>query len=206
MVLSGIGRTHNIMTQAIDTQDANLSEYQAKLDSLIAADSKAIFANYSRAHARCIIRTFLSGAKESADILAGDFGNDFYQHPAIQAAVLKAVTNGAHVRVISLGTSKASKDFVVAIAESASHAPSPPGKQGTFQYKFAQVRQGAKVKHYMIIDGKRYRLEDYHDEGSDSVHAEVCCNGQGKATTLTRTFEAVWNRLPTPSEENEQHS
>ena len=179
------------MPQLIDTQDSSLSKYQAKLDRLIAEDSPAIFANYSRAHARCIIRTFLSGAKKSADILAGDFGNDFYQYPDIRAAVLQAVTNGATVRVISLGTGEQSKAFVERLAKDANNEAS----QGKFQFKFAMVSPGARVKHYMVIDSKRYRLEDYHDEGSSTVHAEVCCNGTEKAETLTGLFSDVWNRL-----------
>lgn len=176
-------------------QDTSLEEYQAKLDKLMAEDSTAIFANYSRDHARCIIRTFLSDAKKTADILAGDFGNDFYQHTDIEAAVLRAVANGAQLRVISLGTSEKSKTFVRGLAEVARDIATRSPQTGDFQYAFARVLPGKKVKHYMVIDGKRYRLEESHDEGSHIVHAEVCCNGKGKAATLTRTFESVWDRL-----------
>ncbi len=189
------------MEPTTDMPDANLMEYQAKLDRLIAEDSPAIFANYSRAHARCIIWTFLSGAERTVDILAGDFGNDFYRHPAIRSSVLKAVANGARVRVISLGTSPDSRKFVAGVAHSAREKEASADPGGGFEYRFAKVRPGARVKHYMIIDGKRYRLEDYHDEGSESVHAEVCCNGKGKAATLTRLFESVWDRLPVPADE-----
>lgn len=175
-----------------ETSELNLEEYQAKLNKLISEDSPAIFANHSRRHARCIIRTFLSGARESADILAGDFGNDFYQYPDIRAAVLKAVDNGSQIRAISLGTEKDSKAFIESVVDKANSGT----RKGRIQVKFAKVRPGTRVKHYMVIDGKRYRLEDYHDEGSKTVHAEVCCNGIEKAMMLTHTFENVWSKLP----------
>jgi len=178
-------------TDTIKTPDPNLEEYQAQLNRLILEDSPAIFANHSRRHARCIIRTFLSGAQKSANILAGDFGNDFYQYPDIREAILKAVDNGCHVRVISLGTQEQSKAYIEDLEKEANNGH----RNGFFVVKFARVRPGARVKHYMVIDGKRYRLEDYHDEGSSTVRAEVCCNGKVKADTMTRSFDSIWDRL-----------
>lgn len=175
--------------------DSTLEEYQAKLDQLIAEDSTAIFANYTRAHARCIVQAFLSGAFDSADILAGDFGNDFWRQEPVRRAVLRAVSNGARVRVVSLCTDPESKDCVRRLAEAARFAPCEGARPGKFLYKFANVRPGTQVKHYMIVDRKRYRLEDYHGAGSPAVHAEVCCNGRAKAATLTRLFEGVWDKL-----------
>lgn len=178
-------------TDTIKTPDPNLEEYQAQLNRLILEDSPAIFANHSRRHARCIIRTFLSGAQKSANILAGDFGNDFYQYPDIREAILKAVDNGCHVRVISLETKEQSKAYIEKLEKAIKDAY----PKARFGVKFAKVRPGARVKHYMVIDDKRYRLEDYHDEGSNTVRAEVCCNGKVKAATMTRFFDSIWNRL-----------
>lgn len=177
--------------------DSNLAEYQAKLDRLMLEDSPSVFANYSRAHARCIIKTFLSAAKEKVDILAGDFGNDFYRQEDVRGTIEKAVNKGACIRVISLGTSPESKSWVASLAKEVN--VSQDGGRARFLYKFARVRSGAQVKHYMIVDGKRYRLEDYHDEGSKLVHAEVCCNGPEKAFFLTRAFDEVWNKLSSPA-------
>lgn len=187
-------KTKGMSKYTTETPELNLEEYQAKINKLILEDSPAIFANHSRRHARCIIRTFLSGARESVDILAGDFGNDFYQYPDIRASVLQAVDNGSKVRVISLGTQEKSRAFIRGLANEANDG----SRKGSFLVKFARVRPGTQVKHYMIIDGKRYRLEDYHDEGSNTVRAEVCCNGKVKAATMTRAFNAVWSRLGAP--------
>ena len=187
------------MKETITSPEANLEAYQARLDRLILEESPAVFANYSRAHARCIIKTFLSGAKEHVDILAGDFGNDFYRQESVKSAITQAVKNGARIRVVSLGTSAGSKSQVKDLAESIRDECQTAESKGQFLYKFAKVREGSRVKHYMIVDGKRYRLEDYHDEGSNQVHAEVCCNGPEKAAFLTRTFDSVWDRLSEPA-------
>lgn len=177
---------------------ANLKAYQSKLDALLAEDSTAIFANYSRAHACCIVRTFLNGAQKSVDILAGDFGNAFYRQDAIRDAVLKAVANGARVRVISLGVDEDSRAYVRRLAETAKSIADEKGNNGALLFKFARVRPGAQVKHYLVVDDKRYRLEDYHADDSDTVHAEVCCNGIEKASVLKRTFGATWDRISNP--------
>lgn len=170
---------------------SDLAEYQAKLSRLMLEDSSAIFANYSRAHARCIIRTFFESARNSVSVLAGDFGNDFYQLPDIRNALRRAVANGAQVRVISLGTSECSMNAVTAIRDELNNM-----RAGAVEVRFGVVRPGAQVKHYMVIDDKRYRLEDVHSDSVDApVHAEVCCNGPGKAAALNVSFNNVWNRL-----------
>lgn len=56
--------------------------------------------------------------RKTADLLAGDFGNDVYQHPDMEVAVLKAISNGTQVRVISLGTSEESRK-VLKVAKNA---------------------------------------------------------------------------------------
>ena len=89
-------------------KECDIGEYQAELTKLMLAESPAIFANYSRAHARCIIRTFFESARNSVSVLAGDFGNAFYQQPDIRDALRRAVMNGAHVRIISLCTDESS--------------------------------------------------------------------------------------------------
>lgn len=170
----------------------DLGAYQAELSRLMQEDSPAIFANYSRAHARCIIRTFFESAKNSVSVLAGDFGNAFYQQPDIRDALRRAVANGAHVRVISLCTDESSMNAVVQLRDELNQL-----RSGAVEVRFGVVRPGAQVKHYMVIDDTRYRLEDVHSDDPDSpVHAEVCCNGPGKARALSFSFDNVWRRLP----------
>ena len=169
----------------------DLGAYQAELSRLMQEDSPAIFANYSRAHARCIIRTFLESATRSVSILAGNFGNAFYSLPDIRAALQRAVANGAHVRVISLCASESSRNAVTQFRDELNQL-----HNGAVEVRFGVVRPGAQVKHYMVIDDRRYRLEDVHSDDPESpVHAEVCCNGPGKAHALSFSFDNVWRRL-----------
>lgn len=171
--------------------ECDISEYQAELTKLMLAESPAIFANYSRAHARCIIRTFFESAKNTVSVLAGDFGNAFYQQPDIRDALRRAVVNGAHIRVISLCTDENSMSAVIQFRDELNQL-----RNGAVEVRFGVVRPGAQVKHYMVIDDRRYRLEEVHSDGEDSpVHAEACCNGPGKAAALNVSFNNVWSRL-----------
>lgn len=178
---------------AVDAYTSHdLGAYQVELSRLMQENSPAIFANYSRAHARCIIRTFLESATRSVSILAGNFGNAFYSLPDIRAALQRAVENGARIRVISLCVDGKSMRTVRDLVTSMNNL-SP----GAIEVRFAMVRPGAQVKHYMVIDDARYRLEDVHSDDPESpVHAEVCCNGPGKARALSFSFDNVWRRLP----------
>lgn len=175
----------------------DLGEYQARLTKLMLEESPAIFANYSRAHAHCIIRTFFESAIDSISVLAGDFGNKFYGLYDIRQALVKAIRNGACVRVVSLCTREESVAVVNKLKNELNALRTEDASvKGTFEVKFATVKPGSQVKHYMVIDNKRYRLEDIHTDHIESpVHAEVCCNGPSKAAALNLSFNAVWERL-----------
>ena len=171
-----------------------IEKYQAKLNELLDKNSSAIFANYSQGHARCIIRTFLNAATQSVVVLSGDFGCEFHQASDLRAALISAVERGVHVRVISLGTSDQSVDRLNELKRNLD-ANSPSG-HSTFDFRIGVVREGMLVQHYMVVDGRRYRLETAHaNPAPESVHAEVCCNGEEKAMVLGRSFNAIWTRL-----------
>ncbi|MBO7688646.1 MAG: hypothetical protein J6V72_19870 [Kiritimatiellae bacterium] len=181
----------NSKNNGAESSARDLAEYQAKLSKLMFEDSPAIFANYSIEHARCIIRTFFESAKNSVSVLAGDFGNDFYKQPDIRYALKRAVANGALVRIISLNGNADSMNTVIQFRDELNKM-----RCGAVEVKFGVVRPGARVKHYMIVDDKRYRLEEVHSaEKGSPVHAEVCCNGPGKAAELNLSFNNVWSRL-----------
>ena len=174
--------------------NAELEAYQARLLELLYSDSPAIFANYSKAHANCIVKTFLGAAKESVVILSGDFGGDFYCDDSVREALKSAVRNNVSVRIVSLNTDQESTRQLANLKRELSEG-APEGK-ASFSYKLGVVRPGAQVQHYMVVDSKRYRLEESHPmPAPDTVHAEVCCNGPAKSALLGRAFDAVWARL-----------
>lgn len=178
-------------TSSAPVSPAELEAYQARLLELLYSDSPAIFANYSKAHARCIVNTFLGAAKDSVVILSGDFGSDFYCDETTKAAIKAAVRNGVSVRIVSLNTEKESINQLATLK-----TESDSIKKDGLEFRLGVVRQDAKVQHYMVVDSKRYRLEESHPmPAPDSVHAEVCCNGPAKSAFLGQAFEAVWSRL-----------
>ena len=69
-----------------------IQAYQALLERKMAEDSPDIFSNYTKAHAECIIKTFLSGAKTSVVIFSGGFEGDFYNgDDMVQRFIVPAV-------------------------------------------------------------------------------------------------------------------
>ena len=173
-----------------------LIEYQRRLYELLYSDSEAIFANYSQEHAQCIIRAFIDAAEHTIVFLSGDFGGGVYREGGdIRCALEAAVRRGVDVRVISLGQNDGSKESLAALNTRLCKEADASVK-GSFSYKMGVVREGAQVQHYVVVDGKRYRLEAAHATPvPDSVHAEVCCNGRAKAALLTNSFNTVWNRI-----------
>ena len=179
------------MPSSAPVSPAELDTYQARLLELLYSDSPAIFANYSKAHARCIVNTFLGAAKKSVVILSGDFGSDFYGDETTKTAIKAAVRNGVSVRIVSLNTARDSIDQLAALK-----TESDSIKKDSLEFRLGAVRPDAKVQHYMVVDSKRYRLEELHEmPAPDTVHAEVCCNGPAKSSVLCQAFEAVWSRL-----------
>lgn len=158
-----------------------IQAYQALLERKMAEDSPDIFSNYTKAHAECIIKTFLSGAKTSVVIFSGGFEGDFYNGDDMVQRFKDAAQRHVSIRLITLGGAGCldSLDGV--------------------HLRRGKVVEGAegKIFHFMVVDGKRYRLEEVHGalRPLDPVHAEVCCNGVDKAKRLTSIFDTVWNKL-----------
>ena len=200
----------NVMKDQVMATD-ELVEYQARLDELMDSDSPDIFGNYTQNHARRIIRTFFASAEKSIMCLSGDFGNPkgVYGEAEIESALREAVGKGVDVRVISLNVSPDSisrlnslceelnKEVAAGDVKDETRCCCGKVRHGSFAYKLGVVTNPkAEIHHYLIVDGKRYRLEAAHSNpvGCD-VHAEVCCNGPLKAASLKRDFDTIWGKL-----------
>lgn len=173
-----------------------LVEYQKKLNYLLYSDSEAVFANYSQNHARCIFRTFIDAALDSIIFLSGDFGQGVFQEESIKNALVAAVKRGVKIRVISLSGNEVSLKNLKLLEGSVNSIPNEKNCGGYFRYRIGTVRGGARVQHFMVVDGKRYRLEEYHEAPvPDNIHAEVCCNNKMSANAMSAMFNIVWGRL-----------
>ncbi len=166
-----------------------IEKYQAKLDSIVASNSSAIFANYTQEHAECIFRTFIRNAQREVLLLVGDFTGGIYIKPDIRSAILCAIDRGVNLRVISLTPERRQE------MEQYRNIISPNAK-GHYDYRIGRVKSGVLVHHYMVVDGKAYRYEEPHIElHPTEVHAEVCWNGVEGASLLSRRFVDIWSRL-----------
>lgn len=191
------------MAEGVDAKkisEDELIQYRQDLNRFLYSDSEAIFSNYCQEHAKCIIRAFFDAAVDSVVYLSGDFGGGVFCSGPIRNSIVEAVKRGVNVRVISLETSEKSRGCVERLAAELKKSEHPEVK-GEFQHIFSRVREGAKVQHYMVVDRKRYRVEEWHpDHQVENVHAEVCCNGKAKAAVLCGMFDDVWYYLKTEQE------
>jgi hypothetical protein len=54
------------------------------------------------------------------------------------------------------------------------------------------------IEHFLLVDGKRYRIEDPHDKiigKIEDTKAKVCCNSPDIVKEKLAFFNAVWNKL-----------
>ena len=65
----------------------------------------------------------------------------------------------------------------------------------------AKYKGNKKLKHYLVVDHKRYRLEEYHtpfgNKPPDILKAEVCCNDPVKSSIMENSFDRTWRMLST---------
>ncbi|MCQ2394239.1 MAG: hypothetical protein MJ249_08120 [Kiritimatiellae bacterium] len=187
-------KTEKRECQAGGITDADIAGYKEKLYGLLYSNSSAIFANYSQRHARCIIQAFLDAANDSVEFVSGDFGAGVFCEKEIHDAITHAVWRGVKMRVISFGASDGSAARIKALSDEIDAREKKPG--GEFRCVRAKLAEGASFQHFMVVDGRRYRLEEAHAEPvPNTVHAEVCCNGPAKAAFLRSVFNSIWGRI-----------
>lgn len=173
----------------IKAEPRQLSEemlkYRRRLNELLDKDSPALFGNYSRDHADCIAAAFLRRARDSASILSGDFAAVLRNSPEVLNALNDALARGVVVRAVTL--SGTLEDVTVLLDKNV---------REKLQCRVGRAAPGSTPQHYMVVDGKRYRLEAPHAmPAPPSVHAECCCNGPAKASFLRAAFDGVWTKL-----------
>lgn len=181
------------------------------VDKRLAEDSPEVFGNFSYENAKYIIPRFVSNAEESVSIFAGSIPGDFYGkslgpegipfYEAIEKAVQNIVAKRqqmknvaeSSIRIITIDDKK--NPDLVQFAEATNK------KYGVSVIKIIQAEyQGKeKLKHYLVVDHKRYRLEEAHESFRNGppeiLKAEVCCNNPDKATLMENSFNRIWSVL-----------
>lgn len=165
-----------------------LTEYRKGVESYLKEESPVIFGNYTKEHAACIVELFAKSARKTIDLLSGCYPSSFYGND-ITELLTNAANRDVKVRIITL--CNGGNEDLVALSRSNSNIEYRPGR----------LRGDNPVSHFMVVDGKRYRLEAPHKESDpETVKAEICCNGPKKAAELEDLFNVAWGILK-PEEE-----
>lgn len=175
--------------------------YNEMVDTFLKNDSTEVFGNFSPEHAKYIIIKFLESARKSVDILSGSFSDAFYDGNGI-FSVLKHVAKklsevDGKIRIITVNGEVNEK--LNSIVEEINTELN----RNVISYIPTCYKGKGPLKHFLVIDGKRYRLESEHKtipEGQlpESVKAEVCCNGEEKASALISFFDNVYRIVSNP--------
>ena len=184
-------------------EDCNLNDYRynAMVDQYIKDDSPVVFGNFTASHASHIITRFLESAQISVAVLSGSFADAFYDGLAIEFLLQQTAgrlsSNNGHIRIIT--TSGSYLTHLVELCDRINAAFPARKDNPVIQYIPALYSGKNPLKHFMVVDAKRYRLEEPHpsngDQIPDYVKAEVCCNGRKKASELLESFETIWRVL-----------
>lgn len=184
---------------------ANLN-YNEKVDKRLRERSPEVFGNFTRENAQYIIPTFIQGAKKSVEILSGSIPDGFYSDAPIEGCVsifdaLRTAADGIvannpnyatpSIRILTLDGVKHEGVETVAKEINEKH-------RGIIEVIQAKYIGNQKMKHFLVVDGERYRLEEFHEpfaEPPTVLKAEVCCNGPEKAGKMESLFNSLWSSV-----------
>lgn len=165
----------------------------------LGVDSPEVFGNFSIENADYIILRFVESAKESISLFTDRIpGEDGQLEEAVRVAAENIVKNNPKgateaIRIITVdgekhpGLVKSARETnaklhrrVVSVIEAKHH-----GKK--------------TINPYVVVDLRRYRLEDSHKPFKGTppgiVKAEVCCNSSDKVVVLESSFNRLWTSL-----------
>ncbi|NLD37900.1 MAG: hypothetical protein GX654_13615 [Desulfatiglans sp.] len=179
-----------------DNTSTPINVYDEMVKNLIKVDSPLIFGNISPEHAKFIITSFINSAKQSIEILSGSLcepfynGIDFYKYLKESSQKIKSPNK---IRIITLSD----VDYK-AIQENFDTINKEIGCN-VISYHPCKYVGDNPIQHFMVVDGKRYREEEPHQDFEsnmpNNIKASVCCNGPEKAGELLTRFNIVWNSL-----------
>ena len=193
-----------------DTSSESLDNnaYNRRVDQRLAEDSTEVFGNFSYDNAQYIISRFIESANESVTIFAGSIPDEFYKPTketggsqlfgAIGKAAENIATNNplraaSSIRIITIDGVQ-NPEFVQFARKTNDEHGRPIIKIIEAKYK-----GNKQLKHYLVVDHKRYRLEDSHapfgNKPPDILKAEVCCNDPVKSAIMENSFNQIWSML-----------
>lgn len=174
--------------------DPALEEYRRQVVTRILTNSPDIFGNYSDAHAACVVEAFAHHAEKEIMLMSGAFSSKFYTGPVFDE-LRQAAERGVKIRIVTSDAENVDLQNLLTLA--AAKTKEKPEEHPVSFFVTRYSGDGAPT-HFMVVDGKRYRLERGTHAPNDErpvVQAEVCCNGPQKAKALADFFNNLWKRL-----------
>ena len=166
--------TFSLMTTS---EPNDLELYAEDIRRRIQDNDCEVFRNKSALHASIILREFIKSAKDTVFIFCGHLNKFVYEHlfDVFQTAIQK----GVNIKVITESDTPDSVKLAQLLRE---------------KDRYRSVRQDMKIPHFVIVDGKRYRMETDEAEKTALVCACVCTEEQKKrALVMNKLFQAMWN-------------
>ena len=147
--------------------------YEGMIDTFLKEDSTEVFGNFSLEYARSIHSKFIDSAYQEIVILFHSLNNDFYNRlDFINAA--KRIYKEDCIKIISIDNDD---ERILKLEKEINEEC---GKR-VLRYIPAKYKGENCLKHFLVCDSKRYRLEGSHNPFKDgkqpkTTKAEVCCN------------------------------
>ncbi len=159
-------------------QEEELDKYVESVRAYIRNDSDTIFQNKSSKHAAVIISEFLLAAKSTACVFCGRLSAEVYE--TLKVFFMVARSRGVDVRVLT--------------ATDYEHLESQDLKKYLRENNLLRCApQLQQYPHFLIIDGKRFRLEVDQKDKKAIVCASATSGDAGRiAARLNGSFETLW--------------
>ncbi len=157
-----------------------ISEYAMSVRARIDAQNGDLFENTSPAHARLIIKEFLRASQRCVQVFCGKLNRQVYGD--LVQDFLAAIARGVEVQVL----------IEQPHAESAELAGKLLQEQRLRQIR--DVADVADLPHFIVCDGKMYRLETHEGNTSALVcaYAPASESTNSMAEAMQNTFRFLW--------------
>ncbi len=173
------------------------NNYEEMVRSFLKSDSSEKFGSFNSQYAKFIITEFIKESKYSIEILSGNCLDDFYSENEIYGLLEKKACEFGRAGAVRIITLDGSTNGVLRALET--RIEKKQGKK-VLEYILAKYSGEDQIKHFLVCDSKRYRLEEKHElfkRGAlpDVTKAEVCCNDEEKSKDLESFFDHAWDLL-----------
>lgn len=186
-----------------DTPKECLADFNEDFSKMVAdfieKNSSVVFGNKTSLHAKDIMIQFFNAAQKSIEILSGSMMDLFYSDDRLIEALGDAAKRLKQDKAIRIITAATNKDDIKRIVDVITDINNKCCAE-RIAYIPARYEGEEPLHHMMLVDGKRYRYEDAHDnltstEEPFDVHADVCCNDPEFVNDKLSFFNAVWTHL-----------